>query len=129
MRSHEFGFGMRRYIVYIAFSENASAPTVVFADTPENAWLIAANQFGVGNIVSVKDAQRPTRSKPVDKPSALQFWADRFRKFARLARPEPQQITFADQANRLEKDRSDRLLAKTKAVKAKREFQRVARQK
>ncbi len=112
----------------VAFSDHASATTLVYADSVESAWLIAANQFGNDNIVSVSDAQRPKPAKPVDKPSPLQFWANRFRKFARLAQPKSQATTFADQANRLEKDRSDRLLARTKALKAKRQLQKLSRQ-
>ena len=129
MRSKEFGWGLKRYLVVVAFSDHASATTIVYADSAQNAWLIAANQFGNQNIVSVTDTQKPMTKEPADKTGALQFWANRFRKFARLATPEPQPTTFADQASRLEKERDSRLLAGTKAAKAKREFQKVASQR
>ena len=70
-------------------------------------------------IVSVNDPNRPTAKKPTDKPSAIQFWADRFRKYARLAQPEPKPVEFADQVDDYLARQDARSLARAKAEKAK----------
>ena len=91
---------------------------MIYANTPENAWLIASKQYGSKNIVSVNDPNRPKANKPTDKPSAIQFWTNRLRKFARLAQPEPKPIEFADQVDDY-LDRQDAIsLARVKAEKA-----------
>jgi len=120
MRFNEFKQPtLKAYRIVVLLSDNSSAETLIYADTPENAWLIASKQYGSKNIVSVNDSNRPTANKPSDKPSAIQFWADRFRKYARLAKPEPKPIEFADQVDDYLERQDARSLARVKAEKAK----------
>jgi len=118
---------LRPYRIVVLLSDNSSAETLIYADTPENAWLIASKQYGSKNIVSVNDPHRPTANKPTDKPSAIQFWTDRFRKFARLAKPEPKPTEFADQADDYLDRQDARSLARVKAEKAKRQINSLRR--
>ena len=110
---------VRVFGITVVLSDNSSAQTLIYADTPENAWLIASKQYGANNIVSVDDLRAVKAIKPIDRPSAIQFWADRFRKYARLAKPEPKPVEFADQVNDYLKRQDDRQLARVKAEKAK----------
>jgi hypothetical protein len=87
------------YRITVVLNDNSSAQTLIYADTPENAWLIASKQYGGNNIVSVDDPRAVKATKPVDRPSAIQFWADRFRKYARLATAKPKPIEFVDQVD------------------------------
>ncbi len=120
MRFNEFQSPqLQPYRITVVLSDNSSAQTLIYADTPENAWLIASKQYGANNIVSVDDPRAVKATKPVDRPSAIQFWANRFRKYARLAKPEPKPIEFADQVDDYLKRQDDRQLARVKAVKAK----------
>ena len=124
MRFNEFKSpNLRPYRITVVLSDNSSAQTLIYADTSENAWLIASKQYGANNIVGVNDPRAPKATKPVDKPSAIQFWANRFRKYARLAKPKPKPkpkpIEFADQVDDYLKRQDDRQLAKVKAKKAK----------
>jgi hypothetical protein len=120
MRFNEFKQPtLKAYRIVVVLSDNSSAETLIYSDTPENAWLIASKQYGSKNIVSVNDPNRPKANKPTDKPSAIQFWADRFRKYARLAMPEPKPEEFADQVDDYLKRQDDRQLARVKAEKAK----------
>ena len=81
MRFNEFKQPtLRPYRITVVLSDNSSAQTLIYSDTPENAWLIASKQYGANNIVSVNDPRAPQATKPADKPSAIQFWASRFRK-------------------------------------------------
>jgi hypothetical protein len=114
------------YRITVVLSDNSSAQTLIYADTPENAWLIANKQYGANNIVSVDDPRAVKAKKPTDKPSAIQFWTDRFRKYAGLAKPEPKPVEFADQVDDYLKRQDDRQLARVKAEKAKWQL-RVAR--
>jgi len=100
MRFNEFKKSpLTPYRITVVLSDNSSAQTLIYADTPENAWLIAGKQYGANSIVSVDDPRAFKATKPVDKPSAIQFWANRFRKYARLAKPEPKPEEFADQVD------------------------------
>jgi hypothetical protein len=120
MRFNEFKSPtLRPYRITVVLSDNSSAQTLIYADTPENAWLIASKQYGSNNIVNVEDPRVIRAAKPIDKPSAIQFWADRFRKYARLAKPEPKPTEFADQVDDYLKRQDDRQLARVKAEKAK----------
>ena len=120
MRFNEFKQPkLRPYRIVVMLSDNSSAETLIYSDTPENAWLIASKQYGSNNIVSVNDPNRPRANKPTDRPSALQFWTDRFRKFARLAHPEPKPVEFADQVDDYLERQDARSLARVKAEKAK----------
>ena len=120
MRFNEFKQPtLRAYRIVVILSDNSSAETLIYSDTPENAWLIASKQYGSRNIVSVNDPNRPTAKKPTDKPSALQFWANRFRKYARLAKPGPKPTEFADQVDDYLDRQDARSLARVKAEKAK----------
>ncbi len=120
MRFNEFKSPqLQPYRITVVLSDNSSAQTLIYADTPENAWLIASKQYGANNIVSVNDPRAPKATKPVDRPSAIQFWANRFRKYARLAMPEPKPEEFADQVDDYLKRQDDRQLARVKAEKAK----------
>jgi hypothetical protein len=120
MRLNEFySPQLHPYRITVVLSNNRSAQTLIYADTPENAWLIASKQYGANNIVSVDDPRAIKATKPVDKPSAIQFWADRFRKYARLAKPEAKPVDFADQVDDHLKRQDDRQLARLKAEKAK----------
>ena len=120
MRFNEFKQpALHPYRIVVLLSDNSSAETLIYADTPENAWLIASKQYGSKNIVSVNDPNRPTTTNPTDKPSALQFWADRFRKYARLAQPEPTPVEFADQVDDYLDRQDARSLARIKSKKAK----------
>jgi len=120
MRFNEFKSPqLHPYRITIVLSDNSSAQTLIYADTPENAWLIASKQYGANNIVSVEDPRAPKATKPVDEPSAIQFWANRFRNYARLAVPEPKSEEFADQVDDYLKRQGDRQLARVKAEKAK----------
>ena len=116
MRFREFSIpNIAPYRITVVLSDNSSAQTLIYADTPENAWLIASRQYGANNIVSV-DGPRAVKAKtPTDKPSAIQFWASRFRKYARLAKP----VEFSDQVDDYLKRQDDRRLARVKAEKAK----------
>ena len=126
MRFNEFKQPtLKGYRIIVLLSDNSSAETLIYSDTPENAWLIASKQYGSKNIVSVNDANRPIAKKPTDKPSALQFWANRFRKYARLAQPEPKPIEFADQVDDYLDRQDARSLARVKAEKAKRQMNRL----
>jgi len=128
MRFNEFKQPkLRPYRIVVMLSDNSSAETLIYADTPENAWLIASTQYGSKNIVSVNDPNRPTAKKPTDKPSAIQFWTDRFRKFARLAKPEPKPTEFADQVDDYLERQDARSLARVKAEKAKRQLSSLGR--
>ena len=119
MRFNEFKSPqLQPYRITVVLSDNSSAQTLIYADTPENAWLIASKQYGANNIVSVDDPRAPKATKPVDRPSAIQFWADRFRKYARLAKPEPKPAEFADQVDNYLKRQEDRQVARVKAEKA-----------
>ena len=125
MRFNEFKQPtLKAYRIVVLLSDNNSAETLIYSDTPENAWLIASKQYGSKNIVSVNDPHRPTANKPTDKPSALQFWADRFRKYARLAQPEPKPLEFADQVDDYLDRQDARSLARVKAEKAKRQIKK-----
>ena len=120
MRFNEFKQPtLKPYRIVVVLSDNSSAETLIYSDTPENAWLIASKQYGSRNIVSVNDPSRPLAKKPTDKPSAIQFWADRFRKYARLAQPEPKPVEFADQVDDYLDRQDARSLARVKAEKAK----------
>ena len=126
MRFNEFKTPkLRPYRITVVLSDNSSAQTLIYADTPENAWLIASKQYGGNNIVSVDDPRAVKATKPVDRPSAIQFWANRFRKYARLAMPEPEPTEFADQVDDYLKRQDDRQLARVKAEKAKRNLQKL----
>jgi hypothetical protein len=123
MRFNEFKQPkLRAFRITVVLSDNSSAQTLIYADAPENAWLIASKQYGANNIVGVDDPRAGKPTKPVDKPSAIQFWADRFRKYARLAKPEPKPVEFADQVDDYLKRQDDRQLARVKAEKAKRQL-------
>jgi hypothetical protein len=120
MRFNEFKQPtLKAYRIVVVLSDNSSAETLIYSDTPENAWLIASKQYGSNNIVSVNDPRRPNANKPTDKLSALQFWANRFRKYARLAQPEPTPVEFADQVDNYLDRQDARSLARVKAEKAK----------
>jgi len=120
MRFNEFKQPtLKAYRIVVLLSDNSSAETLIYSDTPENAWLIASKQYGSNNIVSVNDPNRPTANKPTDKPSAIQFWTDRFRKYARLAQPEPKSVEFADQVDDYLDRQDAKSLARVKAEKAK----------
>jgi len=110
---------LKAYRIVVLLSDNSSAETLIYADTSENAWLIASKQYGSKNMVSVNDPNRPTANKPIDRPSAIQFWADRFRKYARLAKPEPKPLEFADQVDDYLDRQDAKSLARVKAEKAK----------
>ena len=128
MRFNEFKHPkLRPYRIVVVLSDNSSAETLIYSDTPENAWLIASKQYGSKNIVSVNDPSRPSAKKPTDKPSALQFWADRFRKYARLAQAEPKPAEFADQVDDYLDRQDARSLARVKAEKAKRQLNSLRR--
>ena len=128
MRFNEFKpTQIHPYCITVVLSDNTSAQTLVYADTPENAWLIASKQYGANNIVSVDDPRAIKATIPIDTPSAIQFWANRFRKYARLAKPEPKPTEFADQVDNYLKRQDDRQLARVKAEKAKWRSQNVPR--
>ena len=116
---------LKAYRIVVLLSDNSSAETLIYSDTPENAWLMASKQYGSTNIVSVNDPNRPTAKKPTDKPSAIQFWANRLRKFARLAKPETKPTEFADQVDDYLDRQDARSLARVKAEKAKRQLNRL----
>jgi len=118
---------LRAYRIVVLLSDNSSAETLIYSDTPENAWLIASKQYGSNSIVSVNDPNIPRANKPTDKPSAIQFWADRFRKYARLAKPEPKPVEFADQVDDYLDRQDARSLARVKAEKAKRQLNSLRR--
>jgi len=123
MRFNEFKqTKLRPYRIVVLLSDNSSAETLIYSDTPENAWLIASKQYGSNSIVSVNDPNIPRANKPTDKPSAIQFWANRFRKYARLAQPEPKPLEFADQVDDYLERQDARSLARVKAEKAKRQL-------
>ena len=120
MRFNEFKQPtLKAYRITVVLSDNSSAQTLIYSDTPENAWLIASKQYGANNIVSVNDPRAVKATKLVDMPSAMQFWANRFRKYARLAMPEPKPKEFADQVDDYLKRQDARQLARVKAEKAK----------
>ena len=110
------------YRIVVVLSDNSSAETLIYSDTPENAGLIATKQYGIGNIVSVNGLDRPTVEKNDGKQSAIQFWTDRFRKYARLAKPEPKPVEFADQVDDYLERQDARSLARVKAEKAKKQI-------
>lgn len=125
MRFNEFKQPtLRAYRIVVLLSDNSSAETLIYSDTPENAWLIASKQYGSNNIVSVNGPNIPKANKPTDRPSALQFWADRFRKYARLAQPEPKPVEFADQVDNYLDRQDARSLARVKAEKALRQIKK-----
>jgi hypothetical protein len=128
MRFREFSIpNIAPYRITVVLSDNSSAQTLIYADTPENAWLIASKQYGSDNIVSVDDPRAVKATKPVDRLSAIRFWADRFRKYARLAEPEPKPTDFADQVDDYLKRQDDRRLARVKAEKAKDNLKRLTK--
>ncbi len=116
---------LRAYRIVVVLSDNSSAETLIYSDTPENAWLIASKQYGSHNIVSVNDPDRPLAKKPTDKSSALKFWADRFRKYARLAQAEPKSGDFADQVDDYLDRQDARSLARVKAAKARKRLDAI----
>lgn len=121
MRFNEFKQPtLKAYRIVVVLSDNSSAETLIYSDTPENAWLIASKQYGSKNIVSVNDPNRPNANKPTDKLSAIQFWTNRFRKYAHLAQREPKPAEFADQVDAYLARQDARSLASVKAAKAKR---------
>lgn len=123
MRFNEFKQPtLNAYRIVVLLSDKSSAETLIYADTPENAWLIASKQYGSKNIVSVNDPNRPVAKKPIDKQSAIQFWTDRFRKYARLAKPEPKPVEFADQVDDYLERQDARSLARVKAEKVKKQI-------
>jgi hypothetical protein len=128
MRFNEFKKSpLTPYRITVVLSDNSSAQTLIYADTPENAWLIASNQYGASNIVSVGAPRAVKAKKPTDKPSAIQFWADRFRKYARLAKSEPKPVEFADQVDDYLQRQDDRQSARVKAEKAKWQIRQLRR--
>ena len=128
MRFNEFKkTKLRPYRIVVILSDNSSAETLIYSDTPENAWLIASKQYGSKNIVSVNDPNKPIAKKPTDKPSTIQFWADRFRKYARLAQPEPKPVEFADQVDDYLDRQDARSLARVKTEKAKKQLDSLRR--
>ena len=125
MRFNEFKQPtLKAYRIVVVLSDNSSAETLIYSDTPENAWLIASKRYGSNNIVSVNGPNIPKANKPTDRPSALQFWADRFRKYARLAQPEPKPVEFADQVDDYLDRQDARSLARVKAEKAKKQLEK-----
>jgi len=123
MRFNEFKQPtLRPYRIVVLLSDNSSAETLIYSDTPENAWLIATKQYGSNSIVSVNDPNIPRANKPTDKPSALQFWTNRFRKYAQLAKPEPKPLEFADQVDDYLDRQDARSLARVRAEKARRQL-------
>jgi len=127
MRFNEFKQPtLRPYRIVVLLSDNSSAETLIYSDTPENAWLIATKQYGINSIVSVNDPNIPRANKPTDKPSAIQFWANRFRKYARLAQPEPKPVEFADQVDDYLDRQDAKSLARVKAEKAKRIMKKIS---
>ena len=127
MRFSEFKQpALHPYRIVVVLSDNSSAETLIYSDTPENAWLIASKQYGNGNIVSVNGLDRPTVEKNDGKQSAIQFWTDRFRKYARLAKPEPKPVEFADQVDDYLERQDARSLARVKAEKAKRNMKKIS---
>ena len=128
MRFNEFKQPtLRPYRTVVLLSDNSSAETLIYSDTLENAWLIATKQYGNGNIVSVNGLDRPTIEKNDGKQSATQFWTDRFRKYARLAEPEPKPVEFADQVDAYLDRQDAKSLARVKAEKAKRQLNNLRR--
>jgi hypothetical protein len=67
-------------------------------------------------FVELKDTKT---TKATDKPGTLQFWRDRFRKYARLSQPETKTVEFADQVDDYLARQDARSLARVKAEKAK----------
>lgn len=125
MRISEIKTGrLKPYYIVITLSDSSSAETLIYADTPENAWLIASKQYGSKNIVSITDPNHPKPTKPSAKPGTLQFWRDRLRKYARLATLEPRPLEFADQVDDYLARQDQRSLARIKAEKAKRHLRR-----
>ena len=123
MRFNEFKQPkLRAFRILVALSDHSAVETLIYTDSLENAWLIASKQYGSQNIVSVNDPNKPT-----DKQSAIQFWADRFRKYARLAKPEPKPVEFADQVDDYLDRQDARSLARVKAEKAKRQLMKKGR--
>ena len=128
MRFNEFKQPkLRAFRILVALSDHSAVETLIYTDSLENAWLIASKQYGSQNIVSVNDPNKPTGNKPTDKQSAIQFWADRFRKYARLAKPEPKPVEFADQVDDYLDRQDARSLARVKAEKAKRQLMKKGR--
>jgi len=128
MRFNEFKQPtLKAYRIVVLLSDNSSAETLIYADTSENAWLIASKQYGSNSIVSVNDPNIPTANKPTDKPSALQFWTNRFRQYARLAQPEPKPLELVDQVDDYLDRQDARSLARVKAEKAKRRVTNLRR--
>lgn len=76
---------LRPYQVIVVLSDHASAKTIIYADSAENAWLIACEQYGRDKVLTVDSPNIPHSNKPVDTKSAIQFWADRLRRNKRLA--------------------------------------------
>lgn len=85
MRYKEFkDYGLRPYLVLIQLSKGASAETIVYATSSENAHLIAEKMFGEIKIVR-RISKKDAAPKPTDRASTIQFWANRERKYSALA--------------------------------------------
>jgi len=104
MRLNEFKQPtLQPYRITVVLSDNSSAQTLIYTDTPENAWLLSSKQYGANNIASVDDPRAVKATRPADKPSAIKFWADRFRKYRKLATAKPEPSEFADQVDEYQK--------------------------
>lgn len=110
------------YSVTIALSDYTSAETIVYADTPGNAWMVASKQFGNENIISVSSPY-----SPVPKQDLVRFWKDRLEKFSKMAKSHLSAPSFADRAEKQVQAGRDKLTAKAKADKARQQLGKITR--
>jgi hypothetical protein len=92
MRFNEFKQPtLKAYRIVVLLSDNSSAETLIYADTPENAWLIASKQYGSKKIVSVIEGigeQKKAPSAEQLRIKSLDDQAKRYRDLARQAKAQ-----------------------------------------
>lgn len=112
MRYKEFEkANLKPFQVVIALSEHASAATIVYANSQEDAIMLARKLYGRNAVVGAYSANKENAVTPQDLESTIQYWGNRLRKYAKLA----------------SKPSNDYLTHRTRADKARWELQRLLR--
>lgn len=112
MRYKEFEkASLKPFQVVIALSEHASAATIVYANSQEDAIMLARKLYGRDAVVGAYSANKENAVTPQDLESTIQYWGRRLKKYATLAnRPTDDYLTH-----------------RVRVQKAKRELERLLR--
>lgn len=102
MRYKEFmKTGLRPYRVLVQLSDYASAETVVYATSFENAIMLAKKQYGDSSVITTEGFTEDSTIKPNDLQSSIQYWGNRWRKYQSLAsKPSDDYLTHRMRAQK-----------------------------